>query len=75
MVFDCSCKTNKGISLNEVQLVGAKLQRDLHEKIMTSRRHKIAISTDVKEMFRRVRIIIEQWNLQRIFWRKDSKKL
>lgn len=39
VVFDGSCKTTTGISLNEAQLVGPKLQKDLHEIIMRFRRH------------------------------------
>lgn len=72
VVFDASCKTNKGISLNDAQLVGEKLQRDLHEQIMRFRRHRIGIQTDVKKMFRQVGIIPRQRNLQRIFWRESS---
>lgn len=34
VVLDASCKTDRNISLNEVQLVGEKLQRDLTETTM-----------------------------------------
>lgn len=71
VVFDCSCKTDEGISLNQAQLVGPKLQRDLYEIILRSRRHKVAMSVDVKKMFRQIQIIPEQWDLQRIFWRES----
>lgn len=74
MVFDASCKTNKNISLNEIQLVGEKLQRDLHEITMRFRRFPIAISADIQKMYRQVKIIPKQWNLQRIFWRKSPKE-
>lgn len=74
VVFDASCKTNKGISLNDAQLVGEKLQRDLHEQIMRFRRHRIGIQTDVKKMFRQVEIIPKQRNLQRIFWRENANE-
>lgn len=73
VVFDAGCKTDRDISLNDVQLVGEKLQRDLHETIMRFRRHKIAVSADIKQMFRQVKIVPEQWDLQRIFWRENSK--
>lgn len=72
VVFDCSCKTDKGISLNDVQLLGPKLQRDLFEIVLRSRRHKVALSVDIKKMFRQIRIIQEQRDLQRIFWRENS---
>lgn len=71
VVFDASCKTNKNMSLNEIQLIGEKLQRDLHEITMRFRRFPIAISADIQKMYRQVKILPKQWNLQRIFWRKD----
>lgn len=74
VLFDASCKTNKGISLNETQLVGEKLQRDFHEQVMRFRRHRIGIQTDVKKMFRQVQITPKHRNLQRIFWRENSNE-
>ena len=72
IVYDASCKTTLGISSNEAQFVGPKLQRNLYEILMRFRRHKIAISADIKSMFLQVRLNQEQWNLQRIFWREHS---
>ncbi|XP_049308068.1 uncharacterized protein LOC125777355 [Bactrocera dorsalis] len=69
MVFDASCRTYKGISLNEVQMLGEKLQRDLAEIVLRFRRHKIGIIGDIQKMFRQVRTVQNQWDLQRIFWR------
>lgn len=74
MVFDASCKTDKGISLNDAQIVGEKLQNDLHDTLMRFRRHRIAFSADIKMMYRQVKVNPEQWNLQRIFWRENSKE-
>lgn len=71
VVFDGSCETNKGISLNDAQFVGPKLQRDLHDIVMRFRRHKVAINADIAKMYRQVRIDPEHWNLHRIFWRTD----
>lgn len=73
IVYDASCKTNKGISLNDIQLLGPKLQKDLQEIIMRFRRHRIAIYADIRKMFNQVKLAPEQWNLQRIFWREDPK--
>lgn len=72
IVYDASCLTNKGVSLNDVQFVGPKLQRNLYETIMRFRRHKIAISADINSMYLQVRINKEQWNLQRVFWRENT---
>ena len=74
VVFDASCKTDKGISLNEIQQLGGKLQRDLFEIVMRFRKHRIAFSADIKMMFRQIRIAPSQWNLQRIFWRENPNQ-
>ncbi|XP_055309100.1 uncharacterized protein LOC129572990, partial [Sitodiplosis mosellana] len=71
IVYDASCLTNKGISLNDAQFVGPKLQRNLYETIMRFRRHKVAVSADIKSMYLQVCINPKQWNLQRIFWRES----
>lgn len=73
VVFDASCLTKLGISLNGAQFVGPRLQRDLADILMRFRRHKIGVSADIKKMFRQVQLAPEQWNLQRIFWRDDKK--
>lgn len=74
VVFDASCPTNLGISLNGAQFVGPRLQRDLDEILMRFRRHKIAVSADIVKMFRQVELTPEQWNLQRVFWRQNKKE-
>lgn len=72
IVYDASCKTDKGISLNDIQLVGPKLQKDLPETIMRFRRHRYAVYADIKKMYNQVQLARNQWNLQRIFWREDE---
>lgn len=74
VVFDGSCLTDKNISLNSTQFVGPKLQKDLIEILMRFRQHKIAVSADIKKMYRQIKIIPEQWNLQRIFWRENRNE-
>lgn len=71
IVYDASCKTDKGISLNDVQMLGEKLQRKLHDIIMRFRRHRIAVSADIKKMYNQVKLNRQQWNLQRCFWRES----
>ncbi|XP_055325735.1 uncharacterized protein LOC129579607 [Sitodiplosis mosellana] len=69
-VFDASCRTSNGESLNSIQLIGPKLQADLQFHIMRFRRYKYAVIADVVKMFRQVCLHPSQWNLQRIFWRE-----
>lgn len=72
VVYDASCRTNHGLSLNDIQMNGEKLQKDLFEIIRRFRRHRIAICADIRKMFNQVRLDEQQWDLQRIFWREDS---
>lgn len=71
VVFDGSCKSTSGKSLNDIQMVGEKLQHDLADTIVRFRRHKIGIAGDIKKMFRQVRVNPGQWDCQRIFWRES----
>ena len=71
VVFDASCATDNGVSLNDAQLVGAKLQDDLTTLIMRFRANKLAITADINTMFRQVEISPKQWDLLRIFWRES----
>lgn len=70
-VFDASCRTSNGESLNSIQLIGPKLQADLQFHIMRFRRYRYAVVADVVKMFRQVCLHPSQWNLQRIFWRES----
>lgn len=54
IVFDASCKTNKGISLNDTQLVGEKLQDDLFSLIMRFRTHQIGFTADIRKMYKKM---------------------
>lgn len=73
VVFDASCKSGTGQSLNDIQLVGEKLQHDLADVIIRFRRHRVAIAGDVKKMFRQVAVDPKHWNSQRIIWREHSR--
>lgn len=71
VVFDGSCKTTNGRSLNDILMVGEKLQHDLADQVMRFRRNKIAIVADVAKMFRQVCVDPRNWNMQCILWRES----
>lgn len=71
VVFDGSSKTTNGKSLNDIQMIGEKLQMDLADQLMRFRCNNIAIVADVKQMFRQIRMDESQWDLLRIFWRES----
>lgn len=75
VVFDASCLTDQGISLNECQLVGERLQEELFKTLVRFRTRRIAITADIKKMYLQVKIPEEQYDLQRVIWREKGKAI
>lgn len=69
VVLNASCPKSTGISLNECQLVGAKLQKDLATILMSFRSHKIALTADIVKMYRQVEVAPVHRKYQKILWR------
>lgn len=69
VVFNASCKTSSGISLNECQLVGEKLQKDLSLILIKFRCYEVAITADIVKMFRQVEVDDCHKRYQKILWR------
>ncbi|XP_043267674.1 uncharacterized protein [Venturia canescens] len=68
VVFNGSCNTDSGISLNDILHTGAKLQWDISDVLLWFRRHRFVFATDIVKMFRQIRVHESDWHLQRIFW-------
>ncbi|XP_018378092.1 PREDICTED: uncharacterized protein LOC108770856 [Trachymyrmex cornetzi] len=73
VVFDGSCKTTTGLSLNDALMVGPTMQEDLFSIMVRFRTFKIALTADIAKMYRQVLVDSSQTSLQRIFWRKSIK--
>ncbi|XP_066255176.1 uncharacterized protein [Euwallacea similis] len=71
VVFDASCKTSLGISLNDTLLVGPVVQDDLYSILIRLRLRKIVLSADIKMMYRCIKIHEEERNFQKILWRAN----
>ncbi|XP_058837430.1 uncharacterized protein LOC131693535 [Topomyia yanbarensis] len=69
VVFDASCKTSSGVSLNDVLLVGPVIQEDLRSIILRSRTKQIMLVSDVEKMFRQINVSPQDRPLQCILWR------
>lgn len=69
VVFDGSRPSSTGVSFNDQQLPGAKLQADLGETLIRFRMHQFGLTADICKMFRQVKVDSSQWNFQRILWR------
>lgn len=72
VVFDASCKTTTGVSLNDALMVGPVVQEDLLEIILRFRVHKYAIVADIEKMYRMILVHEDNQRLQRILWRDTS---
>lgn len=67
-VYDASCKTSNGNSLNSQLLVGPTIQNDLFSLLTRWRKGKIAISGDIEQMYRQVWVYPEDSEYQRLLW-------
>lgn len=68
VVFDGSCKTSNGKSLNDNLLVGQPLQQELFCILLRFRLYQYVSSTDTTKMYRQVLIHPEHCNYQLILW-------
>ena len=69
VVFDASSKTDSGVSLNDISVVGPKVQSDLISILIRFRTHTFVMITDIEKMYRQINIHPTQQNLQLILWR------
>ncbi|XP_055615339.1 uncharacterized protein LOC129761628 [Toxorhynchites rutilus septentrionalis] len=72
VVFDASCRTETGISLNQALMVGPVVQDDLFSILLRFRVHRFAIIADIEKMYRQIRIHSSDYPLQQILWRSSS---
>ncbi|XP_062713282.1 uncharacterized protein LOC134290227 [Aedes albopictus] len=72
VVFDASCKSASGVSLNDAMLVGPVVQEDLRAITMRSRLHPIMLIADVAKMYRQILLFPEDRRFHLIFWRRSQ---
>ncbi|XP_058840931.1 uncharacterized protein LOC131696405 [Topomyia yanbarensis] len=72
VVFDASCRTSSGYSLNDALMVGPVVQDDLLDVILRFRLHRYALVADIAKMYRMVQVQPADQPLQRILWRDSS---
>ncbi|XP_018392978.1 PREDICTED: uncharacterized protein LOC108772032 [Cyphomyrmex costatus] len=72
VVFNASCRTSNGMSLNDHMLIGPKLQRDLATVIMQWRQYRYVFTADITKMYRQILVDSRDTNYQRIVWRPNS---
>lgn len=68
-VSNHSAKASNDLSLNDTFYAGANLLHDLYNLILNWMKYPFVFVTDVKQMFRQVRVHSEDQFFQVIFWR------
>lgn len=72
VVFDGSSASTNGKSVNNIQLAGPNLQDKLFHVAMRFRMNKFALTTDVKKMFRQIKVDEQDQLYQKIFFRPNE---
>lgn len=72
VVFDASCKTSTGVSLNDCLIAGPTIQRELASTLLNFRSYNIAFISDIEKMYRMINVHTDDRNYQRILWRDSS---
>lgn len=73
VVFDGSAKSNSGLSLNDLLMVGPTIQDDIVSLILRFRLYNYVISADIEKMYRQVLIREEDRKYQKILWREADQ--
>lgn len=68
VVFNGSSPTTSGTSLNDLQHIGPKIQKDIADVLLWIRKHKLIFTTDISKMYRQIKVHEDDWDLQRIYW-------
>ncbi|XP_065093725.1 uncharacterized protein LOC135714319 [Ochlerotatus camptorhynchus] len=71
VVFDASCKTSSGYSLNDTLLVGPVVQEDLQALVLRFRIRFVAMAADVEKMYRQMLHFASDRRFLRIRFRKS----
>ncbi|XP_055588728.1 uncharacterized protein LOC129741053 [Uranotaenia lowii] len=72
VVFDASCKSSTGVSLNDALMVGPVVQDELIDIVLRFRLCKFAIVADIAKMYRMIQVQKSDQKLQKILWRDST---
>nr|CAH7738520.1 unnamed protein product [Callosobruchus chinensis] len=73
-VFDGSCPSSSGWSLNDLQYIGPKVQNDIIDILLRFRTYTYVVSADVSKMYRQILIHPDHRSLQQILWRESPSE-
>lgn len=72
VVYDASCKTTSGYSLNDVLEIGQPLHNDMRKIVIQFRQFPIVMTADIEQMYNQIDIHEEHRPYQMIIWRKNT---
>ncbi|XP_070527734.1 uncharacterized protein [Cardiocondyla obscurior] len=73
VVFDASAKTDNGLSINNLLMVGPTIQEKLFSHLIRFRTYVYVISSDIEKMYRQVVLDKKDRRFQRILWRENEE--
>ncbi|XP_045023635.1 uncharacterized protein LOC123468017 [Daphnia magna] len=71
IVYDCSCKTSAGVSLNDCLEIGPPLQNVMMAILLRFRAHTIGLTADIEKAFHQVGLHEQDRDFVRFLWLKD----
>ena len=74
IVFDGSCASSTGVSLNDILAAGPTIQPNLDQILIKFRSYGIALSADITKMYREVVLAKEDRQLHRFLWRSHPSE-
>ena len=75
VVFDGSCRSSNGLTLNDTLLVGPTIQQDLYSIVLRFRTYQVAFTADIAKIYHQVRFHEDDRKLQQILWRSPEEPL
>lgn len=74
VVFDGSCRSSSGFSLNDLMLKRYQVQPDLYDILGRVRSFQFVLVCDIEKMFRQIRVNPDQTFLLNILWREHPSQ-
>ncbi|XP_075163831.1 uncharacterized protein LOC142236501 [Haematobia irritans] len=73
VVFNASCPSSNGLSLNDTLHCGPSLQNDLVNLLLQWRFYKVVFNSDIEKMYRQILIDPQQTQFQKILYRSSPE--
>jgi hypothetical protein len=72
VVFNGSCRSSTGVSLNDCLHIGPKLQQDISDILLRWRLYEHVFCADITKMYRQIKLHPEDRRFQKILWSESG---